>query len=283
MMYNILINTLTNSTEGRMKMPKTITFATLKGGVGKTMSTFNISGILAEQGHKILVFDVDPQGNSTNNFGISRTKKGFKSVKDIFEATVTIEDVIIKAPVKELPTLDVIPSSIFLAGTETRIVNIAGREMVIKNFMEDNKERLEHYDYIIFDTNPSMSIINQNVFLVSDSIILMADVSMNALEGAELFMALWDDTRKRLRKEENVKGLLINNLDKRIRLSSDIMAYCKEHEDFKHLLFNTAIPTNVKLKESELEAKPINIYENDSAGCIAFKKVISEMKERGIL
>lgn len=264
-------------------MPKTITFATLKGGVGKTMSTFNISGILAEQGNKVLVFDVDPQGNSTNNFGIDRTKKGFKSVKDIFEDTLKIDEIVVKSPVKELPTLDVIPSSIFLAGTETRIVNVAGREMIIKNFMEDNKKCLENYDYVIFDTNPSMSIINQNAFLVSDSIILMADVSMNALEGIELFMALWDDIRKRMRKEENIKGLLINNLDKRIRLSNDIVEYCKEHEDFKHLMFNTVIPMNVKLKESELEAKPINIYENNSVGCIAFAHVIGEMKERGIL
>jgi chromosome partitioning protein len=266
-----------------IKLPNVITFATLKGGVGKTASAFNFSGILAEQGNKVLVFDVDPQGNVTNNFGIDRTQENFKSVKEVMEDNIPIESVVVKSPVPELPTLDVIPSSIFLAGTETRIVSVAGREIILKNFLEDNMGYLKPYDYIIFDTNPSMSIINQNAFLVSDSIILLSDVSMNGLQGAELFIALWENNRKRLRKDDNVKGLLINNLDKRIKLSADIIDYCKEHEDFKNLMFNTVIPTNVKLKESELEAKPVNIYDKNSTGYSAYISVVEEMRERGIL
>lgn len=264
-------------------MTKKITISTLKGGVGKTMSSFNIAGILAEEGKKVLVVDVDPQGNVTNNFGIDRTTKGLKSVKEIFEDNAKYEEVVYKAPVPELPTLDVIPSSIFLTGTEMRIINVAGRERILANFYEDNAEGIEKYDYVIMDTNPSMSVINQNALFVADSIILLSDVSMNALEGAELFMALWDDARRTLRKENNIKGLLINNSDKRIKLSADLVEYCNGHEEFAKLVFKTVIPQNVKLKESELAAKPINIYDKTSAGYEAYKSVVEEMKQRGIV
>lgn len=263
-------------------MPKIITMGTLKGGVGKTNSVVNISGILSEK-YKVLVVDVDPQGNATNNLGIDSTKEHLKNIQNVFESNTPIEEVVVKSPVKELPNLDVIPSSIFLAGTETKIVSYAGRELILKNYFEDNKDYLSQYDYIVIDTNPSMSIINQNAFLVSDSIILLSDVSMNAVNGAEQFVALWGASRRRLRKEDNVKGLIVNNLDKRIGLSRDIIEYYNVHDDFKSLVFKTIIPMNVKVKEAELEAKPINIYAKESPSHVAYQSIVKEMVQRGII
>lgn len=261
-----------------------ITFATLKGGVGKTMVAFNIAGILAEEGKKILVVDVDPQGNISNNFGLDRTKLENTTINNVFEAkNDSIHSIIIKGKIEGLPTLDIISSSIFLFQTEINMMSLAGRELILKNYFEDNKDILNEYDYIIFDTNPSMSVINQNVFVISDSIILVSDVSMNSIEGAELFIALWEDTRKRIRKDDNIKGLLINNFDKRLKISTDFIEYCSTNDELKELIFKTLINRNVKLKESELEASPINIYDKKSKGYESFLDAKNEMIERGIL
>jgi chromosome partitioning protein len=260
-----------------------MTFAALKGGVGKTMTTFNISSLLAEQGKKILVVDVDPQGNTTNNFGIDKTTME-NSVNNIFESkNTTMEDIILKTPIKELKTLDIIPSSIFLFQTELKLISLAGRELILRNYFEDNRKILDTYDYVIFDTNPSMSIINQNAFYISDKIILISDVSFNALEGVELFSALWEDIRSRLRKEDNISGIIINNFDKRLKISNDFIDYCKSHDLFKNLILEKTIVKNVKLKESELEAKPINLYDKNSSGYKSFKELVKEMAERGII
>lgn len=261
---------------------KIIACATLKGGVGKSLTAFNLCGFLAEKGYRVLAIDMDPQGNLTNNLGVDRTVDGFKSIKDILEKQCGVDEVILESVIKELPGIDLIGSSIFLTRTEFQITSLAGRENILRNYLEDNKEKFNQYDYIIIDTNPSMSIINQNALVVADSIILLSDVSMNAFEGAQLFMALWEDICKNLRIKNNVKAMLVNNFDKRIKLAKDYIGFCMEDEEIGPMLLNTIIPVNVKLKESELEAKPINIFDKTSKGYEAFSKLVEELYERGI-
>ena len=264
-----------------MKNLKTVTFSTLKGGVGKSSAAFNISGILAEENKKILVIDADSQGNSTNNFGIDRTKKNFKSIVDIIENNEKFENVVVKNPIENLD-IDVIGSTIFLTSTEMRIVNQPGREYILKNYIKNNRKKFNEYDYIIFDTSPSMGVVNQNALLISDEIILVSDVSLNSLEGAELFIALWDDITTKLDIKNNISGFMINMYDKRIKLSREFKQYCIENEDIKDILFDQVIHTNVKLKESELESKPICILDKKSSGYKDYKNLVLEMKERGI-
>lgn len=265
-----------------MILLKIITFSTLKGGVGKSSCLFNLSGILSENNKKVLAIDIDPQGNTTNNFGIDRTSPSFKSFKDIMEDNLSLDEIIIKSPIEALPNLDIIPSSIFLTSTEMRLVSFAGREYILKNYIEEHINIFSSYDYILIDTNPSMSIINQNALVVADHIILVSDISMNSLEGSELFIALWSDICKRLSIESKISGFLINMFDKRINLSSQFFDFCKSHEDISKLLFNTVIPNNVKIKEAELEAKPINLYDSSSSGYRGYINLYDEMKERGV-
>lgn len=271
-------------------MGKIVTFGTLKGGVGKTLICFSLAGILAEEGKKVLVIDSDLQGNLTNNMGIDRTKSDLKTMYDIYnidsEKSVDINSLIIKAPISDLQTLDIIPGSIFLHKAELKVASVAGRELILKNYMEENESVFKQYDYILIDTNPSMSIVNQNAFLVADSLVLLSDISMNAIEGAQLFIALWDDTRKRLRKDDNIKGFIINDFDKRNKLSNDYLEFLNSDDslsDLKKILLNTIIPRNIKLSESELEARPINIYDKGAKGYEALKALADEMKVRGIL
>jgi chromosome partitioning protein len=259
-----------------------ITVGTLKGGTGKTATLFNLAGLLAEQ-YKILLVDCDPQTNLSLNCGVDITIKNLKTVINIFEDNTSAEDVIFKNPIKELRNLDIVPSSIKLTATELQIVSRAGRENILKNFILDNKKLLSEYDYILIDTNPSMGIINQNAFLAADSIILVSDVSLNGIQGVELFIELWDNSRHNLRKENNVKALIINNLDKRIKLSAELIEYCDENESTKEIVLKNFIPSSVQVKNTEIEHKPINCLYKNSQIYEAYKHILLELKERGIV
>lgn len=270
-------------------MTKVITFGTLKGGVGKTMLCFNIGGILSQLGYHVLVIDSDLQGNLTNNMGIDRTHSELLTTYDIYNIETQQPEpqrLIIPTPIDRLPTLDMIAGSIFLHKAELKIASVAGREQILLNYFSDYKDFFKQYDYILIDTNPSMSIINQNAFLASDSIMLVSDVSMNAIEGAQLFIALWDEARKRLRKKDNIKGFIINDYDSRNRLSSDFLEYLNnsdETADLRNILFNTIIPRNIRITESELAAVPISIYDIRSKGCDAIASLVDEMIAKKVI
>lgn len=242
-------------------MGKIITFGTLKGGVGKTMLCFNIGGILSQLGYRVLVIDSDLQGNLTNNMGIDRTQPDLLTTYDVYnleEAQPEPDQLVIKSPIDRLPLLDMIAGSIFLHKSELKIASVArAGAQILSNYLSDHKAFFDQYDYILIDTNPSMSIVNQNAFLASDAILLVSDVSMNAIEGAQLFIALWEEARKRLRREDNIKGFIVNDFDSRNKLSADYLEYLRtspDTEDLRPILFETVIPRNVRITESELAA-----------------------------
>ncbi|MCL2426493.1 MAG: ParA family protein [Oscillospiraceae bacterium] len=261
---------------------KTVTIGTLKGGTGKSSTLFNLAGLIAEQ-HKILLIDCDPQTNLSLNCGVDITAKGIKTVKNIFDDDATAQEVIFKNPIKELVNIDIIPSSITLTATELQIVSRAGRENILYNFILDNQAILNEYAYILIDTSPSMGIVNQNAFFVADSVILVSDVSINGIQGAELFIELWGNARKYLRKTDNVKALVLNNFDKRIKLSGELMDYCKENESIKNIVLENVIPASVQVKNTEIEHKPINLIHKNAAIHKAYKDVAQELQKRGVL
>lgn len=161
-----------------------------------------------------------------------------------------------------------------------------GREQILSNYLADNQDFFGQYDYILIDTNPSMSIVNQNAFLASDAIMLVSDVSMNAIEGAQLFIALWEEARRRLRRADNIKGFIVNDFDARNRLSADFLEFLRtspDTADLREILFETIIPRNVRITESELAAVPISIYDLRSKGCDAIASLVDEMLAKKIL
>ncbi len=264
---------------------KVITVGTLKGGTGKTTLAFNMAGVLAET-KKVLIIDADPQCNITSDVGINIADQSLRTIREIFNNKKTKpNEIIIKSPIKELPNLDIIGSSIKLTATELQLVSRSGRELILQHYIEDNIKVFREYNYIIIDTNPSMGIVNQNAFFVADNIIIVSDVSFNGIQGAELFMYLWDEARKDLRKDDNISALVINNYDKRIGLSKELKEYCTERDIFSDILINTAIPSSVKLKETSLEHKPINVnqrYKKQPA-CIAIREIVLELSKRGVI
>lgn len=265
---------------------KIVTMATLKGGAGKTLNLFNIAGILAET-KRVLLIDIDPQCNLSLDCQIDVTNRNTYSIRDVFENKPLnqpdLSQIIVKEPIKDLKNLDIIPSSILLFKTEQRLSMRGDNTHILERFFLRHKGDLKKYDYIMIDTNPSMSIININAFYVSDDICLSSDISKNGFSGAELFCALWDEKREELEKEDNISALIICNNDRRSSLGKELFEYAEKTEFSKDILMKTVIPQSKKLKETELKHRPINLlYPKDPiADC--YRKLVDELKEGGTL
>lgn len=264
-------------------MPKIITFGTLKGGTGKTNTCFNITGFLAKEKKKILVIDLDPQANITNDLGFDETLDEFDYVGDIFEKGVLPIHVIIEAPNEAMPTVDLIPSSVQLTTVEMKIITRPAREHILKKYINKYKDFFNKYDYILIDTSPNVSAVNQNGFVASDSILLISDVGINSIKGAKVLINVWEDICEALDIEFNIKGLVINRYDSRIKLAKDFIEYVQENPILKEYSFDTIIPENVKLKETELEKLPISYYDTKCSGFKAYTALVQELKNEGVL
>lgn len=261
---------------------KIITVGTLKGGTGKTTTTFNLAGCIAEE-NKVLLIDCDPQANLSQACGMDITDQTVNSIKSVFDSYSEPEKTVVRNPIKELPNLDLLPSNIWLTETEMVLINRAGRERILDNYIADNRKFFNQYDYIICDTNPSMSVINQNAFYIADSIVLVSDISENGLTGIDLFDFLWEKSRRDMRKENNIKAILLNNSDNRTKLPEDLVEYCQDDEEKKELLVLPIIPQAIRIKETTLKKKPINIYQPNKKEHTVFTEVIENMKKKGVL
>lgn len=261
-----------------------IAFGTLKGGTGKTTVAFNVGGILAEE-HKVLFIDTDPQSNLSDNVGVDTTDQYGATIRNVFDDPhhTTAEMVITKQPMWQLPNLDIIASHIRLTATELQLVATAGRERILQKWIDRNRDALSQYDYIIFDTNPSMGIVNQNAFMSADKIVLVSDVSKKAIQGAQLFTYLWGEVCENMDVDDKTSALILNNYDKRTRRSRDIKEYYQDDEDFGKIILNTIIPSRVDIKDTETQYLPINLTAPNSDSCEAFRDVVSELREKGVL
>lgn len=263
---------------------KTIAVGTLKGGTGKTTVTFNLAGILALE-KRVLLIDVDPQCNLSNNIGIEITNQNIWTAKDIFEGyKPNPADLVIKQPIEKLPNLDLIASSIGLVATELKIGGRTARERILSNYIDDNRDFFEQYDYILIDTNPSMGMINQNAFLAADSIILVTDADDNSRLGLELFVSLWESIRADLRKEDNIKALIINNVDVRNNMTGEMFEYCSNDEDLNKILVRSMIRKRVIFPKAARERIPISVLGHRGAGkaFTDLHSVCVELSERGV-
>ena len=159
------------------------------------------------------------------------------------------------------------------------------RELKLKYFLEDNKKQLTDYDYILIDTNPSMGYLNQNAFVVSDKIIIPATPDESDIDGINLFCLLWDSIRNQLRLKDNIAAVVVTRYDVRNAIDKRFIHYIKTSphtEVIKTLLLDTVIPTNVTLKNSANAHLPINLYDKNSNGYIAYHKLVNELLMKGV-
>jgi chromosome partitioning protein len=264
-------------------MTKIVATGTLKGGTGKTMSLFNLAGSLA-QSHRVLLIDCDPQCNLTSNTGVDISDPDQPSIRNIFEDSKTPPETVVWTSVIEaLPKLDLIPSSLYLIDTEMNLVSRAGRENLLANWLKKNAAFIEQYDYLLLDTNPSMGLVNQNAFVVANSIILVTDVGFNSLLGTQAFIYLWGKRREDLLLKDNIKALIFNNSDKRTSLSAQLKEYIEADDELSKLLVLPEIPARVSMKRTEGLYLPITISEPKSDSAKAVDTLVHNLKKRGAL
>ncbi len=269
---------------GKVTFMKSIAFGTLKGGTGKTTSCFNLAGALAlNPDNKILLIDGDPQCNLTNDIGIDCSDMERNNIRTIFEnKKIDPSELIIHGMLEQLPNIDIIPSNILLIKTEMQLVSIAGREKLLANYFERNKDFFSQYTHVIFDTNPSLGVINQNIFYFVDSIILVSDVSLNAIQGAELFTFLWEENIEDLGIDNNIKALIINNFDKRINLAKDLQDYYLSEAEFKDILVEVPIPGSVAMKDTSINHLPLVVLQPHHQVATAIKRVVKDLIVREV-
>lgn len=260
---------------------KTVVIANNKGGVGKTLVEFNLMTILVKHyDKKILVIDNDAQHNMSNILSDEDKKSG--QTEKIFESNTEACQLIRKTHIENL---DIIPSGIRLTATEMNIISMAGRELIMSNWLYDNREYLDKYDYVFLDCNPSMNMININAYHAADSIVLVTDVDMDGLYGIEMFMELYYPIRSRLNRAagDNIKGLIVNKYDETTKMSKEFHEHVR-HPEFAHsdLLFDTLIHEAVAISETKLTRDILDQKKNARA-YNEFVSLIEEMMERGIL
>jgi chromosome partitioning protein len=249
-------------------MGKIIAIANQKGGVGKTTTAVNLAAGLAVEEKKVLLIDADPQGNTTSGSGIGRVKSR-KSLYNVLMLGESPAKVILPT---ELPLLSVLPSDKNLAGAEVELVDIKGREYILKNVLNELRG---DYDYMIIDCPPSLGLLTINSLTAADSLLVPIQCEYFALEGVtELF-----DTLARLRRGLNpqltIEGLLLTMYDERTNLSA---AVAQDLRDFYgSQVLKTIIPRNVRLAEAPSYGKPIILYDIRSKGAESYIQLAKEV------
>lgn len=272
---------------------KVITIGTLKGGVGKTTVVFNLAGCLAKSRKRILLIDGDPQGNISENLGVTQDdalddEYYYATLSDVLTKDILPSNVILKEVLEESKFIDLIPSNIDLTVTESELQMMGIRginpQKRLLNWIDSNREYLDsHYDYVICDVGPNIGLITQNCLYASDEIYMVSDIGMNSFKGCKLFMTEWSSACQDIGIENKIKGLIVNKFDRRTTLSKQFALYLTKQEIFHGLIFDTLIPDTVKFKQSEVAGLPVIFNDPSSNACEAYKELISEMNEKGLL
>ena len=252
-------------------MGKIVSFSNQKGGVGKTTTCVNMAAYIASTGKKVLLVDIDPQGNATTGLGFSKSTLK-KSVYNVLIDDERVSDNILQT---ELTGLDVLPSNIDLAGAEVELVYKRSREKVLKNALEEVRDK---YDYIFIDCPPSLGLLTINALAASDSIIIPIQSEYYALEGLSQLMNSITLVKQHLNPNLDVDGVVLTMYDSRSLISKQIAEEIKKF--FTKRLFEIVVPRNVRLVEATSYGKPIMMHDPKCTGARAYKALTQEYLSR---
>ena len=248
-----------------------VAIANQKGGVGKSTTAINLGAGLAFQDERILVFDLDPQGNTTSGLGIDRASIDL-STYDILVDGVEIVDVLEPTSVQGL---HVVPATIELAGAEIELVSMFSREMRLKQALETIAD---DYDFVLIDCPPSLGLLTINGLAAADEVLIPIQCEYYALEGVTQLTHNIDRITSNLNPQLKIEGVLLTMFDGRTTLAADVVEQVRKH--FKETTYKTVIPRTVRLSEAPSYGEPIEAYDRMSRGAIAYRELAKEFRRR---
>lgn len=252
-------------------MAKTVSVINQKGGVGKTTTAVNLSAALGAMGKKVLLVDIDPQGNSTSGYGINKREIA-ASTYDMLINDVKASDVLVKTKFRNV---DILPSDMNLAGAEVEMIALEKRESLIKMALA---QIWENYDYIFLDCPPSLGLITINALCASDTFLVPIQCEYYALEGLAQLMATVRQIKRLYNPHLELEGVLLTMYDGRLNLTNQVVEEVKKF--FPGKVYSSTIPRNVRLSEAPSYGEPIMYYDSSSKGAAAYQSLAEEFLKK---
>lgn len=249
-------------------MGKIIAITNQKGGVGKTTTSVNLSACIASLGKKVLLIDMDPQGNASSGLGIDKDSLEI-CIYDVLINGMTMNDIIVPTALKKLK---IAPASIDLAGAGVELVNLPKREHILKKALKEIKD---DYDFIFIDCPPSLDLLTLNALVAADGVLIPIQSEFYALEGVSQLINTINLVKKSLNEKLDVEGVLLTMFDGRTNLSIQVADEVKKF--FTTKVYKTIIPRNVRLSEAPSYGEPIIIYDPKSKGAEVYMKLAKEV------
>ena len=257
-----------------------ITVSNQKGGVGKTTTTVNLSAALARSGARVLVIDLDPQGNASTALGVEHRAET-PSVYDVVVGDGQVEDAVQQSP--EFPSLFCVPATIHLAGAEIELVSLVAREQRLRSALSDYLERTEaageRYDYVFIDCPPSLGLLTINAFVAAHEVLIPIQCEYYALEGLSQLLRNIQLIEKHLNPTLKVSSILLTMYDGRTNLAQQVAADVREH--FPKEALQTLIPRSVRISEAPGYGQTVISYDTNSPGSISYLEAAAELARRG--
>lgn len=253
-------------------MGRIIAVANQKGGVGKTTTAINLSACLAEKEQKVLVVDIDPQGNTTSGFGINKDDLE-NTIYELILGECEIDDCIINDVIDKL---DILPSNVNLAGAEIDLIGVENREYILRDKLAGVSEK---YDFVIIDCPPSLTMLTVNAMTTADTVLVPIQCEFYALEGLSQLLHTIDLVHERLNPDLEMEGVVFTMYDSRTNLSLQVVENVKDN--LNQTIYKTIIPRNVRLAEAPSHGMPINLYDSKSAGAESYRLLADEVMHRG--